>query len=303
MSLLVDLPQADGHPAATAELVVEPTSKDLGGFSVRRALPSAQRRLIGPFVFLDHMGPAEFQAGAGLSVRPHPHIGLATVTYLLEGGITHRDTLGSAQDIRPGDVNWMVAGRGIAHSERSDATALQRARRMQGIQSWLALPRDAEETAPGFFHHPGATLPHLTDTGLAVTIIAGHAYGATAPVEVFSPTLYADAVLDAGATLRLPNDHAERAVYILQGDIEIAGDRFAPLRLLIFRPGDAITIRALTNARLLLIGGEPLEGKRHLWWNFVSSDPARIEQAKADWREGRFGVIPGDETEFIPLPV
>jgi len=173
---------------------------------------------------------------------------------------------------------------------------------MQGIQSWLALPRRSEETSPGFFHHPAATLPRLTDTGIAVTVIAGHAYGATSPVAVFSPTLYADAVLDAGASLPLPGDHAERAVYILQGDIEIAGDRFAPLRLLIFRPGDAITIRAITACRLLLVGGAPLDGPRHLWWNFVSSDPARIEQAKADWREGKFGLIPGDAEEFIPLP-
>jgi redox-sensitive bicupin YhaK (pirin superfamily) len=253
-------------------------------------------------VFLDHMGPAEFRAGEGLSVRPHPHIGLATVTYLIEGSILHRDTLGSAQEIRPGDVNWMVAGSGIAHSERSDATALQHARRMQGIQSWVALPRTAEETAPGFFHHPAATLPHLTDKGVAITVIAGHAYGATAPVKVFSPTLYADAVLDAGASLKLPDDHAERAIYILQGDIEIASESFAPLRLLIFRPGDSITIRAVTAARLLLVGGDPLDGPRHLWWNFVSSDPARIEQAKTDWREGRFGLIPDDADEFIPLP-
>jgi redox-sensitive bicupin YhaK (pirin superfamily) len=283
-------------------LIVEPTTKDLGGFSVRRAIPSAQRRLVGPFVFLDHMGPAEFRAGDGLSVRPHPHIGLATVTYLIEGSILHRDTLGSAQNIRPGDVNWMVAGRGIAHSERSDATALQHARRMQGIQSWVALPRAAEESAPGFFHHPAATLPHLTDKGVSITVIAGHAYGATSPVQVFSPTLYADAVLDAGATIELPKDHAERAIYTLQGELEIAGDIFPPHRLLIFKPGDAITIRALTQARLLLVGGDPLDGPRHLWWNFVSSDPARIEQAKTDWREGRFGLIPGDAEEFIPLP-
>jgi len=302
MSFLTRPHTHDTRPPGRVELTIEPTSKDLGGFSVRRALPSVQRRLVGPFVFLDHMGPAEFQAGEGLSVRPHPHIGLATITYLIEGNILHRDTLGSAQEIRPGDVNWMIAGRGIAHSERSDATALQHARRMQGIQSWLALPRDAEETAPGFFHHQAASLPHLSDTGVSVTLIAGTAYGATAPVEVLSPTLYADAVLDAGTTLPLPDEHAERAVYILQGEIEINGDRFGALRLLIFRPGDAITIHAVTACRLLLVGGAPLGGPRHLWWNFVSSDPARIEQAKQDWREGRFGLIPGDSEEFIPAP-
>ena len=302
MSFLTDPQIPDARQAGHVELVVEPASKDLGGFSVRRALPSVQRRLVGPFVFLDHMGPAEFQAGDGLNVRPHPHIGLATITYLTEGSILHRDTLGSAREIRPGDVNWMIAGRGIAHSERSDATSLQHARRMQGIQSWLALPRGAEEAAPGFFHHPAASLPHLTDTGASVTLIAGTAYGATAPVEVLSPTLYADVVLDEGTSLPLPDEHAERAIYILQGDIEIAGDRFGACRLLIFRPGDAITIRATTACRLLLVGGAPLDGPRHLWWNFVSSDPARIEQAKSDWREGNFGLIPGDSEEFIPLP-
>jgi redox-sensitive bicupin YhaK (pirin superfamily) len=302
MSFLADLPPADGRPSATAELIIEPSSKDLGGFSVRRALPSTKRRLVGPFVFLDHMGPAEFHAGDGLSVRPHPHIGLATVTYLTEGSIFHRDTLGSAQEIRPGDVNWMVAGSGIAHSERSDATALQIARRLQGIQSWVALPRAHEETAPGFFHHPGATLPHLTDTGVAVTVIAGTAYGKTAPVNVFSETLYADVILAEGASIPLPDEHAERAAYILDGEIEIAGDIFSPLRLLVFRPGDAITIRATRPSRILLVGGAPLDGPRHLWWNFVSSDQARIEQAKDDWQQGRFGLVPGDAEEFIPLP-
>jgi redox-sensitive bicupin YhaK (pirin superfamily) len=302
MSFLAELPPADGRPAARAELVIEPSSKDLGGFSVRRALPSIKRRLVGPFVFLDHMGPAEFRAGDGLSVRPHPHIGLATVTYLTEGSIFHRDTLGSAQEIRPGDVNWMVAGSGIAHSERSDATAMQHARRMQGIQSWVALPRAHEETAPGFFHHPGATLPYLTDTGVAVTVIAGTAYGTTAPVRVFSETLYADVHLAEGASIPLPDEHAERAAYILEGEIEIAGDLFTPLRLLVFRPGDAITIRATRPSRVLLVGGEPLDGPRHLWWNFVSSDQARIERAKDDWQRGCFGLIPGDDEEFIPLP-
>jgi redox-sensitive bicupin YhaK (pirin superfamily) len=302
MSLLTELPPADGHPAGKADLVIDPSSKDLGGFSVRRALPSIKRRLVGPFVFLDHMGPAIFKAGDGLSVRPHPHIGLATVTYLTEGSIFHRDTLGSEQSIQPGDVNWMVAGRGIAHSERSDVTTMQIERSMQGIQSWLALPKAHEETEPGFFHHPGATLPHLTDTGVSVTLVAGTAYGETAPVKVFSPTLYADIHLAANTALPVPAEHAERAAYVLQGEIEIAGDRFGPHKLLVFRPGDAITLRAVANSRVLLVGGEPLDGPRHLWWNFVSSDQARIDQAKEDWRAGRFGLIPGDAEEFIPLP-
>ena len=302
MSFLTDVKMPDGTPQDGVELVLEPSSKDLGGFTVRRALPSTRRRLVGPFVFFDHMGPATFKAGDGLSVRPHPHIGLATVTYLTEGSIFHRDTLGSAQEIRPGDVNWMVAGRGIAHSERSDATQMQIERRMEGIQSWLALPTSHEEAAPSFDHHPGAMLPHLTDTGVAVTVIAGTAYGATAPVRVLSETLYADVTLAAGATLPLPDEHAERAAYVLSGEIEVAGDRFAPARLLIFRPGDTITLRATVPSRVLLVGGAPLDGERHLWWNFVSSSRDRIEQAKADWRAGRFGLIPGDAEEFIPLP-
>jgi redox-sensitive bicupin YhaK (pirin superfamily) len=303
MSLLAPIDLAPGHPVLGAELVVEPVSKDLGGFSVRRALPSVQRRLVGPFVFLDHMGPATFHAGEGLDVRPHPHIGLATVTYVTEGAILHRDTLGSTQSIVPGDVNWMVAGRGIAHSERSDATERQIERRMAGLQSWVALPRAHEEAAPGFFHHPAATLPHLTDTGVSAVVVAGTAYGATAPVQVFSPTLYADLTLQPGVAAPLPQEHAERAVYVLAGEVTVAGDSFGAHKLLVFRPGDAITLRAgPQGARLLLVGGEPLEGPRHLWWNFVSSDPARIEQAKDDWRAGRFGVVPGDEREFIPLP-
>ncbi len=302
MSFLADLPLADGRPRGAVVLVVEPSSKDLGGFSVRRALPSAKRRLVGPFVFFDHMGPARFQAGEGLDVRPHPHIGLATVTYLTEGSILHRDTLGSAQPIRPGDVNWMVAGSGIAHSERSDATERQIERGMEGIQSWVALPRAHEEAAPGFFHHPGATLPHLVDTGVAVTVIAGTAYGETAPVTVFSQTLYVDAVLAAGTALPLPDEHAERAAYVLSGEIEVEGQVFGPRLLLLLRPGDAVTLRARADSRVLLVGGEPLDGPRHLWWNFVSSDLGRIEQAKDDWRSGRFGLVPGDATEFIPLP-
>lgn len=288
--------------AGRVDIVVEPSSKDLGGFSVRRALPSIKRRMVGPFVFLDHMGPAVFRAGEGLDVRPHPHIGLATVTYLTEGGILHRDTLGSEQMIRPGDVNWMVAGRGIAHSERSEATERQIERGMAGIQSWLALPRAHEEAAPGFFHHPAATLPHLTDAGVALTVIAGSAFGASSPVCVFSGTLYVDAVLAAGASLQLPREHAERAAYVLAGEVDVAGDVFGAHKLLVFRPEDQIVLRAVGDARVLLVGGEPLDGPRHLWWNFVSSSQERIEQAKEDWQSGRFGTIRGDAVEYIPLP-
>jgi redox-sensitive bicupin YhaK (pirin superfamily) len=301
MSWLMDSARPGAAPPGPP-LVIHPASKDLGGFTVRRALPSVQRRMVGPFVFLDHMGPADFRAGEGLDVRPHPHIGLATVSYLTDGGFVHRDTLGFRQPIVPGDVNWMVAGRGIAHSERSDATERQIARRMQGIQSWVALPAAHEETEPGFTHHPGAALPHLTDTGIAVTVVAGTAYGAESPVLVFSQTLYADAHLAAGARLPLPDEHAERAVYILDGFIAVAGDRFDAGTLLVFRPGDAITLVAGPASRVLLVGGAPLDGPRHLWWNFVSSRPERIEAAKADWVAGRFGVVAGDAEEFIPLP-
>jgi len=294
-------PAGSGAPGAV-DLVVAPSSKDLGGFRVRRALPSIEKRLVGPFVFLDHFGPARFEAGQGIDVRPHPHIGLATLTYLIEGSILHRDTLGSTQDIMPGDVNWMTAGRGIAHSERSSEASRRAARQMTGVQSWVALPKLFEETNPGFFHHAGASLPELTDRGLKVRVIAGTAYGETSPVRVFSGTLYADAMLAEDATLPLPGEHAERSVYILEGSIEIAGETFAEHRLLIFRPGDAITLRAVTAARIIIAGGEPLDGDRHIWWNFVSSSKDRIEQAKSDWKAGRFGLVPGDDQEFIPLP-
>jgi len=294
-------PAGSGAPGAV-DLVVAPSSKDLGGFRVRRALPSIEKRLVGPFVFLDHFGPARFEAGQGIDVRPHPHIGLATLTYLIEGSILHRDTLGSTQDIVPGDVNWMTAGRGIAHSERSSEESRRAARQMTGVQSWVALPKLFEETNPGFFHHAGASLPELTDRGLKVRVIAGTAYGETSPVRVFSGTLYADAMLAEDAMLPLPGEYAERSVYILEGSIEIAGETFAEHRLLIFRPGDQITVRAVTAARIIIAGGEPLDGDRHIWWNFVSSSRDRIEQAKSDWKAGRFGLVPGDDQEFIPLP-
>jgi len=295
-------PSGSGADAGKADIVVEPNSKDLGGFRVRRALPSVQKRMVGPFVFLDHLGPARFEAGQGIDVRPHPHIGLATVTYLVDGSIFHRDTLGSAQDIVPGDVNWMTAGRGIAHSERSSPQSRRTGRLMTGLQSWIALPKMFEETNPAFFHHAGASLPELSDTGIKVRVIAGNAYGEVSPVQVFSGTLYVDAMLEAGAILPLPRDHEERSVYILAGSVEIAGEEFAEGRLLIFRPGDAISIRAVTPARFVIVGGEPMDGERHIWWNFVSASKERIEQAKADWKAGRFGTVPGDDREFIPLP-
>jgi redox-sensitive bicupin YhaK (pirin superfamily) len=299
MSWLTDIHPG---PIGAADIVIEPSVKDLGGFRVRRALPSVKRQTVGPFIFLDHMGPARFERDQGIDVRPHPHIGLATVTYLLEGTIFHRDTLGSARDIVAGDVNWMTAGKGIAHSERSSPASRQAARQMTGVQSWIALPKVFEETAPAFFHHDGSSLPALTDTGIDVRVIAGTAYGAVSPVRVYSHTLYVDASVEAGRRLPLPDDHAERSLYILSGSVDIAGEVFAEGRLLIFRPGDAISVLAVTNARFIIAGGEPLDGPRHLWWNFVSSSQERIEQAKADWRAGKFGLVPHDDQEFIPLP-
>jgi redox-sensitive bicupin YhaK (pirin superfamily) len=294
------LPTAEGA-SGPVDLVVEPSSKDLGGFSVRRALPSVQRRMVGPFVFFDHMGPAQMPPGEGMDVRPHPHIGLATLTYLTEGSFVHRDSLGSLAEIRPGEVNWMTAGRGIAHSERTGPEKRASGQLIQGLQSWIALPQAHEETDPGFSHHDVGDLPYVDDRGVALRLIVGSAYGQRSPVRTFSQMVYADAALAAGAALPLPDEHAERAVYILSGEVEIAGDVHGALRLLVFRPGDRITIRARAATRLLILGGEPLDGPRHLWWNFVSSSKERIEAAKADWAAGRFASVP-DESEFIPLP-
>jgi redox-sensitive bicupin YhaK (pirin superfamily) len=249
------------------------------------------------------MGPAEFALGEGLDVRPHPHIGLATVTYLFEGEIVHRDSLGSAQPITPGDVNWMTAGKGIVHSERTAAEWRAKAgRRMFGIQSWVALPKAAEEAQPDFFHHGAASLPVIEAEGKRVRIIAGTMFGQTSPVRTFSDMFYADAELAAGAKVPMPPVHEERAVYIAGGAVEIAGDRFEPGRLLVFKPGGEVTLAATEPSRLLFLGGEPMDGPRHIWWNFVSSSRERIEQAKEDWAQRRFDIVPGDETEFIPLP-
>ena len=295
-------PLCEGKAAADLiETVIVPRARDLGGFEVRRALPSARRQMVGPFIFWDQMGPAEFILGQGLDVRPHPHIGLATVTYLFEGEVLHRDSLGTLQPIRPGDVNWMTAGRGIAHSERSSPEARAAGSRLFGIQAWVALPAAAEETAPDFAHHARDDLPVVSGEGKEVRIITGSLYGERSPVPTFSAMFYADASLAAGAKLPLPAEHEERAVYVVGGAVEVAGDRFAAGQLLVFRPGDEITLVAGEAARLLLLGGEPMDGPRHIWWNFVSSRQDRIEQAKADWQAGRFTPVPGDN-EFIPLP-
>jgi redox-sensitive bicupin YhaK (pirin superfamily) len=284
------------------ETVIVPRARDLGGFSVRRALPSARRQMVGPFIFWDQMGPAEFILGEGLDVRPHPHIGLATVTYLFDGEIVHRDSLGTHIPIRPGAMNLMSAGRGIVHSERTAAEARATGARMFGIQAWVALPASHEESAPAFTHYSAETLPVIEGDGASLRLIGGEGWGRVSPVATPMAMLYADAALAAGAAIPFDAIYEERGLYTVSGEIEIAGDRFGPGQLLIFRPGDRITLRAVTDARLMLLGGDPMDGPRHIWWNFVSSRRDRIEQAKADWKAARFDSVPGDETEFIPLP-
>jgi redox-sensitive bicupin YhaK (pirin superfamily) len=293
----------DRQSCNALELVIVPRVRDLGGFNVRRALPSAQRQMVGPFIFWDQMGPAQFVVGEGIDVRPHPHIGLATVTYLFDGKIMHRDSLGSAQSITPGDVNWMTAGKGIVHSERTTPEwKAEPGRKIFGIQSWVALPNAAEEVDPDFFHHRSQVLPVIEAEGKRVRIIAGSLFGERSPVRTFSEMFYADVELSAGAQVPLPADHEERGIYIAEGTIRIAGDTFDSGRLLVFRPGDEITATALTASRLLLLGGEPMDGPRYIWWNFVSSSRERIEEAKENWAQRKFDIVPGDENDFIPLP-
>ena len=290
-------------PPNGVELVIVPRAHDLGGFEVRRALPARERQMIGPFIFFDQMGPGEFLAGSGLDVRPHPHIGLATVTYLFDGSIMHRDSLGTQMPIVPGDVNWMTAGSGIAHSERTAANLRARNNRLFGIQSWVALPKAEEDTEAGFAHHPAASLPLLEDGGTRLRLIAGDGWGARSPVSTNWPLFYADATLTPGASLPLPDRHEERGVYVVQGAVVVAGTKFEAGRMLLFRAGDGVALNAGPDgARLLLLGGATMDGPRFLFWNFVASSRERIEQAKSDWRDGRFGKVAGDEQEFIPLP-
>ncbi|WP_198374391.1 pirin family protein [Neoroseomonas rubea] len=285
------------------ETVIVPRAHDIGGFEVRRALPARERQMVGPFIFFDQMGPGEFLTGQGLDVRPHPHIGLSTVTYLFEGEIFHRDSLGSAQPIRPGELNWMTAGQGIVHSERTDAALRDRPRRMFGIQSWVALPKGMEDTAPAFAHHGAEALPFVSDAGVTLRLVAGEAWGLRAPVETASPLFYADAVLAPGARLPLPAQHEERGAYVVQGAVTVAGSVFEAGRMLVFRAGDALALEAgPLGARLLMLGGAVMDGPRYMYWNFVASSRERLEQAKADWAAGRFAKVPGDEAEFIPLP-
>ena len=292
----------DAAAADAIEMVIVPRARDLGGFEVRRALPSARKQMVGPFIFFDQMGPALMQPGQGIDVRPHPHIGLATVTWLFDGSIYHRDSLGSSQPISPGELNWMTAGRGIVHSERTAPPELARERKVFGIQSWVALPKQFEETAPAFDHVEAHKLPVVDERGISARIIAGSLYGATSPVKTHSDLFYADVQMAAGSALPLPVEHEERGVYVAEGEIEVAGQSFTEGRLLVFRPGDHITLRAKSNARVMLLGGEPMDGPRYIWWNFVSSSKDRIEAAKDDWKQARFAIVPGDEKDFSPLP-
>ena len=290
----------DAASCAGIERVILPRVSDIGDFSVRRALPSVGKKMIGPFIFFDEFGPHEFLLGRGLDVRPHPHIGLSTVTYLFDGEITHRDSLGVVETIRPGDVNLMTAGRGIAHSERTPDSGRTGGKQLFGVQAWTALPQRLEECDPAFVHHGVAELPRIEAGGTRVRLILGAAYGEESPVESPHPTLYAEIVLAPGAILPVDPDYEERGLYIISGAIDIAGDRFEAGRLLVLRPGDRISVLALSHARVMLLGGDPMDGTRYVWWNFVSSRKERVDQAAEDWRQGRFASVPG-ETERIEI--
>ena len=298
---------ADVDPDAI-ETVLIPRARDIGGFEVKRALPTARRQMVGPFIFFDQMGPAEFITGRGIDVRPHPHIGLATVTYLLKGEFQHRDSLGTNQMIYPGEVNWMIAGNGVTHSERTSEATRRAPSSLFGIQTWVALPEEAEETDAAFEHQGQDALPFLEAEDLQARLILGTAWGERAPVQTFNEMFYADVVMKPGALLPLPDDHEDRGIYVVEGEVEIAGDRFAAGRMAIFRPRDAISLRAgPQGARLMALGGETLGGPRHIWWNFVASSKERIEAAKeawaaGDWEHGRFQLPPGDDEEHIALP-
>ncbi|MCW5604964.1 MAG: pirin family protein [Burkholderiales bacterium] len=281
--------------------LLKPHVKDIGGLEVRRLLPGHPHKMVGPFVFFDHMGPADFAPGHGIDVRPHPHIGLATVTYLFEGAIMHRDSLGFVQRIEPGAVNWMTAGEGIVHSERTAPEDRKTGSRLHGIQTWVALPKTHEQTVPTFSHHPKESLPVITQTGVAMHLIVGSAFGRKAPTPAFSEIFYLAAEMDAEATFDLPPEYDERAVYIVEGKVRIAGSPVAPLHLAVLPPGEPVRIEAASAARLMMLGGAKMDGDRIIWWNFVASSRELIEDAKTRWREQRFAPVPG-ETELIPLP-
>jgi redox-sensitive bicupin YhaK (pirin superfamily) len=282
-------------------LTLRPHRRDLGGFVVQRLLPASPTKMVGPFIFFDHFGPVAFAPGEGADVRPHPHIGLATVTYLFEGGMIHRDSLGNIQRIEPGAVNWMTAGSGIVHSERTPPDARARGHRLHGIQTWVALPQDHELTQPSFSHQPKASLPEITRPGVSMRLLAGSAFGERAPTPIFSPMVYAAIEMQPGATLELPPEHEQRGVYAVEGELGFAGEILPAQHLAVLETGTTVRVEATTLARLMLVGGMAMDGDRHIWWNFVASSRGLIEEASARWREQRFPPVPG-ETEFIPLP-
>ncbi len=286
---------------APVSLVIAPNMRDIGDFSVRRVLPAPAQRAVGPFVFFDHMGPASFGPGQALSVRPHPHIGLATLTYLYEGSIVHRDSLGFRQMIAPGAVNWMTAGRGIVHSERSPEHLLAETHALMGLQVWVALPKSHEQTAPGFVHYSVSSLPVVEDVGVTVRVVAGDCFGVHSRLETLSPLFYVDIALAPGGKVKIDADYVERALYLVSGAVTIDGEEYQDKQMLVLKPGAEIVVSSPQGADLVAVGGEPLDGPRHLWWNFVASDREMIEQAKEDWRNGEFGQVPGD-SEYIPLP-
>ncbi|MEZ2331869.1 pirin family protein [Mesorhizobium sp. RCC_202] len=292
----------DAFACDQIELMVIPNAKDIGGFEVRRALPTARRRLVGPFIFFDRMGPAILRAGQALDVRPHPHIGLSTVTYLFDGKIRHSDSLGTEMVIAPGDVNLMTAGRGIVHSERTPDELRGAPMSISGLQTWLALPDGKEEVAPLFENTAAIRLPEIDAEGVSGRVVIGEFSGLRSPVATASDTLYADLMLAGGASVKIPADAEERAIYTLEGEVSIAGDRFPAERLLVFKPGEEIVVSSECGAHFMLFGGASLGSNRYIWWNFVSSSKERIEQAKQEWKIGRFDIVPGDEEEFIPLP-
>lgn len=300
-------PPACPNSSGAIETLIIPRARDLGGFEVRRALPSPQRQMVGPFIFFDQVGPAEFITDGGIDVRPHPHIGLGTVTYLYQGEFEHRDSIGTHQMIYPGEVNWMVAGRGVTHSERTSAETRATRHSLFGVQTWIALPEDREEMAPDFEHHKQSALPLIEDAGTTARLILGAAYGETSPVTMPSETFYLDVVLQPGASFPLPDNHEDRGIYVTQGSIDVAGDRFEEGRMMVFRPGDHISVTAgPQGARLMALGGATLNEKRYIWWNFVSSSKDRIEQAKqdwkaADWDKGPFKLPRGDDADFIAI--
>ncbi len=297
-----------GDAVDAIETVIIPRARDLGGFEVRRALPSGKRQMVGPFIFFDQMGPAEFLTGQGIDVRPHPHIGLGTVTYLLKGRMHHRDSLGTDQWIEPGAVNWMKAGWGITHSERTDGGVRATGQTLFGLQTWLALPKAQEDDPAAFIHTPSADLPVLEGEGKTVRLILGQAWGETAPMETPSEMFYADATLAPGAAIPLPDGQEDRGVYILQGEVTVADQTFPTGQMLVFRPGDRISVKAgAAGARIMLLGGATMDGPRLIWWNFVASSKDRIDAAKeawraGDWAHGRFQLPPEDNAEFIPAP-